>query len=106
NGLISSLRSKGMGLGLEPGSIFGNELEIFEEELKPGKLFFFYSDGLTEAMNERKEEFGEQRVFEAIDNYHSINAETLQQNVIEAMTSFRDGAEQNDDVTVVIVKAL
>ena len=106
NGLISSLRSKGMGLGLEPGSIFGNELEIFEEELKPGKLFFFYSDGLTEAMNERKEEFGEQRVFEAIDNYHSINAETLQQNVIEAMTRFRDGAEQNDDVTVVIVKAL
>lgn len=106
NGQVSFLKLKGMGLGLEPGLIFGHELEIFEEDLNPGKLFLFYSDGLTEAMNSNKEEFGEQRVRQVIKNYHAVSAKSLEESVIETVTRFRDGAEQNDDVTVVIVKAL
>jgi sigma-B regulation protein RsbU (phosphoserine phosphatase) len=106
NGRISFLKLKGIGLGLEPGLIFGHELEMFDEELKPGKLFLFYSDGLTEAMNENKEEFGEKRVLDSIRNYHATSASTLQHNMIDALKRFRGSAEQNDDVTLVIVKSL
>ncbi len=106
NGKTSYLKLKGMGLGLEPGSVFGNELEIFEDDLRPASLFFFYSDGLTEAMNEKREEFGEQRVLESIKNYHALSAEALNRSVIDAVIDYRGAAEQNDDITVVAVKAL
>jgi sigma-B regulation protein RsbU (phosphoserine phosphatase) len=106
NGRVSFLKLKGIGLGLEPGLIFGHELEMFDEELKPGKLFLFYSDGLTEAMNENREEFGEERVLDSIKNYHATSASTLQHNMIGALKRFRGSAEQNDDVTLVIVKSL
>jgi sigma-B regulation protein RsbU (phosphoserine phosphatase) len=106
NGLVSFLKLKGIGLGLEPGLIFGHELEMFDEELKPGKLFLFYSDGLTEAMNENREEFGEERVLDSIKNYRATSASTLQHNMIDALKRFRGSAEQNDDVTLVIVKSV
>jgi sigma-B regulation protein RsbU (phosphoserine phosphatase) len=106
NGRVSFLKLKGIGLGLEPGLIFGHELEMFDEELKPGKLFLFYSDGLTEAMNENREEFGEERVLDSIKNYHATSASTLQHNMIDALRKFRGSAEQNDDVTLVVVKSV
>jgi sigma-B regulation protein RsbU (phosphoserine phosphatase) len=106
NGRVSFLKLKGIGLGLEPGLIFGHELEMFDEELKPGKLFLFYSDGLTEAMNEKREEFGEERVLDSIKNYHATSASTLQNTMIDALKRFRGNAEQNDDVTLVVVKSV
>jgi sigma-B regulation protein RsbU (phosphoserine phosphatase) len=106
DGQVSFLKLRGMGLGLEPGLIFGHELEMFDEELKPGKLFLFYSDGLTEAMNEKREEFGEARILTSMRNYNSVSAEALQHTVNDSPRSFRGNAEQNDDVTVVVVKAL
>jgi len=106
DGQVSFLKLRGMGLGLEPGLIFGHELEMFDEELKPGKLFLFYSDGLTEAMNERREQFGEERILTSIRNYNTVSAEVLQHTVIDSLRSFRGNAEPNDDVTVVVVKAL
>jgi sigma-B regulation protein RsbU (phosphoserine phosphatase) len=106
NGQVSFLKLRGMGLGLEPGLIFGHELEMFDEELRPGKLFLFYSDGLTEAMNEEREEFGEERVLISIRDYNTVSADALQHTVIDSLKSFRGNAEQNDDITVVVVKAL
>jgi sigma-B regulation protein RsbU (phosphoserine phosphatase) len=106
NGQVSFLKLRGIGLGLEPGMIFGHELEMFDEELEPGKLFLFYSDGLTEAMNEKREEFGEGRILDSIRDYHTVSADILQHKVIDALVSFRGDAEQNDDITVVVVKAL
>jgi len=106
NGQVSFLKLRGIGLGLEPGLIFGHELEMFDEELKPGKLFLFYSDGLTEGMNEKREEFGEERVLDSIRNYQTVSADVLQRTVIDTLMSFRGNAEQNDDITVVVVKAI
>jgi sigma-B regulation protein RsbU (phosphoserine phosphatase) len=106
DGQVSFLKLRGMGLGLEPGLIFGHELEMCDEELKSGKLFLFYSDGLTEAMNEKKEEFGEERLLDSIKNYHATSADALRRNMIDALKKFRGRADQNDDVTLVVVKSV
>jgi sigma-B regulation protein RsbU (phosphoserine phosphatase) len=106
NGRVSFVKLKGLGLGLEPGLIFGHELETVEEKLEPGKLFLFYSDGLTEAMNAEREEFGEERIREAMVTLDVSSAASVQRSLIDAVSDFRGGAEQNDDVTVVVVKTL
>lgn len=104
NGTISSLKMKGIGLGLEEGSIFEQELEQMEKTFAPGNTFIFYSDGLTEAMNRDQVEFGEDRVVELVRSNIHLNAAEIQQKVIAEVERFRGDAEQNDDITVVVVK--
>ncbi|HEY4643793.1 MAG TPA: GAF domain-containing SpoIIE family protein phosphatase, partial [Bacteroidota bacterium] len=103
NGQTTVLSMKGMGLGLEPGSVFESELEEVENPLRPGDVYLLYSDGLTEAMNVDRDEFGESRLLDLLARYQPANAANAQQHLLKEVEQFRGGAEQNDDVTVVVV---
>ena len=105
NGKLKFLEGGGIGLGLERGPLFDNELEEVNLPLKPESLFFFYTDGLTEAMNRQGKEFGEETVSKLVKEKRSLDAEQLQRVVITAAEEFQGEAEQHDDVTVVVVKA-
>lgn len=105
NGKLKFLDAGGIGLGLERGPLFDNELEEINLPLKPESLFFFYTDGLTEAMNRQGKEFGEETVSKIVKEKRSLTAEHLQRVVITAAEEFQGEAEQHDDVTVVVVKA-
>lgn len=61
-----------------------------------------YTDGVTEAMNEKKELFGMERMRSAIQN-----AETVQpvvENILKAVHVFRLDAPQNDDITMLAIQ--
>jgi sigma-B regulation protein RsbU (phosphoserine phosphatase) len=105
NGKLKFLEGGGIGLGLERGPLFDNELEEISLPLKPESLFFFYTDGLTEAMNRQGKEFGEETVSRLVKEKRSLGAEQLQRVVITAAEEFQGEAEQHDDVTVVVVKS-
>ncbi|HTP12050.1 MAG TPA: SpoIIE family protein phosphatase, partial [Bacteroidota bacterium] len=105
NGHLKFLKGGGIGLGLEKGPLFDNELEEVVLPLKPESIFFFYTDGLTEAMNRHGKEFGEETVSDLVKEKRSLASAELQQVVVTAAEEFRGEAEQNDDLTVVVVKA-
>jgi sigma-B regulation protein RsbU (phosphoserine phosphatase) len=105
NGKLKFLEGGGIGLGLERGPLFDNELEEINLPLKPDSLFFFYTDGLTEAMNRQGKEFGEETVSKLVKEKRSLAAEQLQRVVITAAEEFQGEAEQHDDVTIVVVKS-
>ena len=105
NGRLKFLDAGGIGLGLERGPLFDNELEEINLPLKPESLFFFYTDGLTEAMNRQGKEFGEETVSRIVKEKRSLPAEQLQRVVMTAAEEFQGEAEQHDDVTVVVVKS-
>lgn len=65
----------------------------------------FYSDGLTEAMNEGMSQFGEDAVFDIVKQKRGLSARELQRTILKSVEDFRGMAEQNDDLTVVVVKA-
>ena len=72
--------------------------------LSPGDLLVFYTDGVTEAMNEdESEEFGEERLLECIKKNRSRDAEGIQQAIIDEVEAFSDGV-QYDDITLIVVK--
>jgi sigma-B regulation protein RsbU (phosphoserine phosphatase) len=105
NGTLEYLKGGGIGLGLERGPVFEQELEEVKQPLNDNSIFVFYSDGLTEAMNEGMSQFGEEAVFEIVKQKRGLGAKELQNTILKSVEDFRGPAEQNDDLTVVVVKA-
>jgi sigma-B regulation protein RsbU (phosphoserine phosphatase) len=105
NGTLEYLSGGGIGLGLERGPVFEQELEEIRRPLRSDSLFVFYSDGLTEAMNDREIPFGEETVYDIVRSKRSLPAQQLQQTILTAVEQYRGKAEQNDDLTVVVVKS-
>ncbi|HAY33707.1 MAG TPA: SpoIIE family protein phosphatase [Ignavibacteria bacterium] len=104
NGKFELLKNKGMGLGLESETLFNKNLEEVEIKIAPENMFVFYSDGLTEAMNLSKEEFGTEKILDIINFNRESKCSIIQDRIISSVDSFRNGAEQNDDITLVIAK--
>ena len=95
---------KGIGLGLDPDVIFKNNLDEITFFLKNNSICVFYTDGLNEAMNFKKEEFTINNVVNLIKKYKDLSSNEIKDRILEDIHNFRDGAEQNDDITVVILK--
>lgn len=106
NGKFELLKNKGMGLGLESEVLFNKNLEEAELKIAPDNMFVFYSDGLTEAMNLSREEFGTEKILDIIQFNRSSNCDLIQDKIINSVSDFRGSAEQNDDITLVITKIL
>lgn len=104
NGDFRFVESDGMGLGLEPGEVFDKSLEEIVFPLKTHGLILLYSDGLTEAMNGEMHEFGEDRVFAMVQAASGMSPADLQDLLIKEVDKHRNGAEQNDDITLVVIR--
>ena len=72
-------------------------------QLEPGDRVIFYTDGIVEAMNERKEIFGFERLLEVVKGACSMGAELLLQEIMTRVHEFGGGAPQHDDLTVIVV---
>lgn len=104
NGRLEYLNAEGIGLGLERGPVFENTLQEVRKPLEAGGLFFFYTDGLTEAMNEKEVELGEDSVLHLLKAKRHLTSPEIQRSMTTAVEEFVGGAEQHDDLTLVVVK--
>ncbi len=75
-----------------------------ERTIHPNDLVLIYSDGITEAMNERKEEFGDEKLQEIIEHNSGNSARELIDRIIAAANLHFGNASQNDDMTIIIIK--
>ena len=81
----------------------------YEEEtiaIEPKDLLVIYTDGITEAQNTHQEEFGEERLGAEIENSRELACEEIQDRILAAVRDFSHGAEQFDDQTVVVGRAM
>jgi sigma-B regulation protein RsbU (phosphoserine phosphatase) len=101
---VKEINSKGIGLGLDNAKLFDINLQEIELSLNSGDIFLFYSDGLTEAMNSFKEEFGLNNVKQILKENAGKHSADIQRNLIDEVKAFKGNAEQNDDITLVTVK--
>jgi phosphoserine phosphatase RsbU/P len=72
--------------------------------LEPGDMLVLLSDGIFEYANAGGEEFGEQRVEEILRVHHGKPVAELSAALFDAVHAFAQGAPQEDDMTVVLVK--
>lgn len=99
-GNVVRLESTGKPIGILPDSRF----ESASTTLAPGATLFLYTDGLNEATNASDEELGNARLEEVVVRAADAPARAMAAQVIDAVTTFEDGAHSNDDKTVVVVR--
>lgn len=102
---------KGIGIGLVREGNISNEIGLFKENMLETEIkfydddyFLFYSDGLIEAMDTQNELFGTDRLLNIINSNSYDNTEEMKEKIINSVSEFRNGREQNDDITFVIGK--
>ena len=91
-------------LEMEPNAPIGlwPELEFVGEEIEDlkGRPMVFYTDGLTEAENKQQEQFGEERLLDLLCHNVLASARDVDAFLKKEVEKFRDGAEINDDMTL------
>jgi sigma-B regulation protein RsbU (phosphoserine phosphatase) len=80
--------------------------EQAEVLLAPGDLLVIYTDGISEAMNRDLEEWGEDRLKEAVQSCTGLNSEETIARIMQAADAYAAGAPQHDDMTLVVLRVL
>ncbi len=95
---------RGIGIGLNDKGVFEKTLE--EITIKPASkdIIFFFTDGISEAMNTYFQLFGEENIKRIIKNNSEKSASEIKNALLNAIIAFRGTAYQNDDLTFVILK--
>ena len=100
---VEIIQSKGIALGFEAGKTFSETIEEVTVPLESGDVFVFYTDGYPEAMTRAREEFGEKRLTESLENHRDNNAQSVLDHLYTETQRFTGRALQHDDMTMVVV---
>ena len=87
-------------IGLFPGLEYEGE----EVDNIKGCSLFIYTDGLNEAENRQQEQFGDDRLLDILRTSRSENAQQLVEMLAAEVEQHRDGAEPNDDLTMMCIR--
>jgi len=74
--------------------------------IEPGQIFVLYTDGVTEAMNSDGEEYGRDRLADAVRRARTLPAREIIDFLHRDLMTWTEGLGSHDDVTFFIVKAL
>ena len=96
---IILLKTHGLALGIQEDVHYQRD----KISLKPGDRLLIYSDGITEAMNENLEEFGEKKLVEVVQKYKGNSADEIIKKILENVNLHVGQALQNDDRTIILV---
>jgi serine phosphatase RsbU (regulator of sigma subunit) len=100
------LTPEGMVLGLQfdLGDTFDRLLEEVTLPLGRGDLFVLYTDGISEAMNEQGDCFGDQRLVDLAERNADLKSDALCARILSEVHTFAGDAAQHDDMTMVLIK--
>ena len=93
-----------LGLRLDNGERFTSLLEEVMLPLEPGDLFVFFTDGISEAMNDQEECFGEPRLGQLIEEHAHLSVEELRERILREIDAFVGGTPQHDDMTLILLE--
>jgi sigma-B regulation protein RsbU (phosphoserine phosphatase) len=74
--------------------------------LEPGQVLVLYTDGVTEAMNQARDEYGRDRLVEAVRQCRHLGAREMIDFIHRDVLNWTEGLGATDDVTFFIIKAL
>jgi sigma-B regulation protein RsbU (phosphoserine phosphatase) len=97
---ILRLGAGGPVIGLVPDCSYTSGRAALDE----GDVLVFFTDGITEAMNEAQEEWGEERLADMARENRTLPAPELVERIIRGADAFVEGAPQYDDMTVIAAR--
>jgi serine phosphatase RsbU (regulator of sigma subunit) len=104
-GKINQIAPEGIGLGMDKGNVFRKNIREQTLTLKPGDWLVFFTDGFTEAINEKGEQYGETRLGDIILKNKKSRATEMIQIILSDVALFTRSRRQFDDMTMIVIKA-
>lgn len=99
---VQPVAPEGMALGLGKASQY--YVKDAALTLQPGELLALYTDGVTEAMNRAEDEYGEERFMASLARHQHLDLGSLLAHLIQDISDFTHGAQQTDDITLVLLR--
>ena len=88
-----------------PIGVFEDYPYVMQEAmLSPGSILFLYTDGLSEAMNEERKQFGVKRIEEVLSTCNDLQPNDILNKVKDALHGFVKNAVQSDDLTMLAIR--
>ncbi len=100
SGEVIALKAKGIAFGVDEIT----QVDVQSVNLEKGDFFVLFTDGITDAQNKADELYTEKRLMEVLQTAQHDNPQALLNNIIQAIESFTGGADQYDDMTLIVLK--
>jgi len=97
---VELLPATGQIIGPFPNEKYRTEYAI----MKKGDILLLYTDGISEAANENREMYGEQRLIHKLKEHKNLSPKEISQLILEEVQVHNKLVEYSDDKTVVVVK--
>ena len=82
------------------------EYQDYEVKLQAGDKLILYTDGVTEAFDRQREQFGEKRLEEMAAENSCLPIDQLTATIVRAVAAHADGAEQQDDLAILGIEVI
>lgn len=98
------LTSTGLALGMDPGAAFERSIQEASFDCRFGDVFVFYTDGISEAMNRGRDEFGDERLAASIAKHGYGSADQILNGIFADVAEWAGKQKAHDDRTLVTLK--
>lgn len=89
--------------GPAPGVAPDFEYKEFSCTIEKNTRLFLYTDGVSEAQNEQKELFGDNRINSCVLRHSALDAAAFSETMLDEIRSYRGEAPQSDDITMLVI---
>jgi len=93
-----------LGLNLDKGEIFERLLEEQTLPIHEGDIFVLFTDGISEAMNDADDCFGEDRLGRIVEEHSHLPSDELRERILREIAAFVGEAPQHDDMTMILLR--
>ncbi len=104
DGTLELINPSGIALGFDKGPIFQRTIKEQKLQLNPGDRIVLYTDGVVEAMNNKNDEYTDERFYNYAKAKHKNDSKSFIQGLLADLESHKGNAEQHDDITIVTFK--
>ena len=97
----------GLVVGLRIPGAHEKFIELLEEEsldLDTGDVIVLYTDGISEAMNDDADLFGDARLSRIVEEHGHLESGELRERILREIEPFVGAADQHDDMTMILMK--
>jgi sigma-B regulation protein RsbU (phosphoserine phosphatase) len=101
---VERLRSPGMALGVDAGDVFERVIQDYEIQLDAGDCLLLHTDGVREALDDKEQEFGMERMSASFRGSAMLGAQSVLERMQEELGQFTGQGRQMDDITLVAIE--
>ena len=98
------VKPSGIAIGLTASKTFETNIDDQVIDFSSGDLIVLYTDGVTEAVNPYREQFGANRLFNLVKEMAAARSSMILQNLSQRLQVFVQSAGRHDDMTLIVVR--